>query len=627
MTSHQTLLDAGFSLDPDSHVFVSPRAAAPVPYSDGDDVECRLLRILDQAADVGLGSSDLAKNITDFPTRYHLCPSRANLLRPLSELLHGRVLEVGAGCGAISRFLGENGGSVVALEGSFRRALICRKRCRDLSNVAVFAGDLRDFQLSSQFDAVVVIGVLEYSRLFYGGVSGPAAMLQKCRQLLAPGGVLVLAIENQLGLKYFAGAPEDHLSIPFAGIEDQYGPSTQVTFGKNELQEILFQSGFPWQEFLYPFPDYKFPCAVLPASSLQHYSVTIASVLSMVAAPDQFTGYPRSFSEEMAWPVLLRNHLAEDLANAFLIVASDCAQRAARRVSIYTTSRRRAFSKVVMFDPQAQNPVALRSYLYPNRVTPHSAYEHRIDAEPLYRGRLCGEDFFSALNRPGWTEHDLVRCAGGWVDYLRRHATGAWLPPDFVDCTPFNLVMLADGTLHRFDQEWVGRQPTPMGFVLFRGFLDVLLRPRSCAPPGPLESARALDIVKRCIELTDAGAAQGMEEWLEREAELHEFAAGKGDIVRSVYPLLGIPPVRGAGGSGNEQPIQAAKLEEWRNRLTSTAAERDVAIAQTGAAKTELADVRARLSEAQTRLDEVLASRTWRWGIRIARMLGSLRSA
>jgi len=229
------------------------------------------------------------------------------------------------------------------------------------------------------------------------------------------------------------------------------------------------------------------------------------------------------------------------------------------------------------------------------------------------------------MNRPGWTEDDLVRCGGDWVDYLRRHATGAWLPPDFVDCTPFNIVTMEDGTLRRFDQEWVGRQPTPMGFVLFRGFLDVLLRPRSCAPPGALASTRALDIVERCIELIDPGAAQCTEDWLEREAELHEFASGNGDVVRRLYPRLGIPPVRRSSGFGNEQPVLAAKLEEWQNRLTAAAAEREVAIAETRAAATELADVRRLLSNSTARLDEVLSSRTWRWGIRIARLIGSLR--
>ena len=36
-------------------------------------------------------------------------------------------------------------------------------------------------------------------------------MLQRVRSLLKPEGKLIVAIENQLGLKYFAGAPEDHL--------------------------------------------------------------------------------------------------------------------------------------------------------------------------------------------------------------------------------------------------------------------------------------------------------------------------------------------------------------------------------------------------------------------------------
>lgn len=80
-----------------------------------------------------------------------------------------------------------------------------------------------------RFDVVTLIGVLEYARKYFSvepGNDPVKATLEKARRMLKPGGVFLLAIENQLGLKYFAGRPEDHNGVPMYGIEDLYGDSS-----------------------------------------------------------------------------------------------------------------------------------------------------------------------------------------------------------------------------------------------------------------------------------------------------------------------------------------------------------------------------------------------------------------
>ena len=52
-------------------------------------------------------------------------------------------------------------------------------------------------------------------------------------------GKLLIAIENKLGMKYFAGAPEDHTDIPFFGINGYPGNHSVRTFSKTELQELV----------------------------------------------------------------------------------------------------------------------------------------------------------------------------------------------------------------------------------------------------------------------------------------------------------------------------------------------------------------------------------------------------
>jgi len=193
-----------------------------ISYSDGDEVELRIAKIIDQASDISVLSTELRGHCTDWPSLYHLASTRANILRPFATALTGNILEIGAGCGAITRYLGESGANVLALEGSQRRAAIARSRTRDLGNVTVLAERFDQFQCEHQFDVMTLIGVLEYANLFIASDTPALTMLQRVRSLLKPNGKLIIAIENQLGLKYFAGSLEDHVAQPMYGIEGRY---------------------------------------------------------------------------------------------------------------------------------------------------------------------------------------------------------------------------------------------------------------------------------------------------------------------------------------------------------------------------------------------------------------------
>jgi hypothetical protein len=114
------------------------RSGHEFDYSDPDESERYLEAVIRASADRSFGSDELARHIRDWPSYYHLTARRGDLLRPFPSLLFGSVLEVGAGCGAITRFLGENAPSVVAVEGSARRARITAARCAGLPNVSVF---------------------------------------------------------------------------------------------------------------------------------------------------------------------------------------------------------------------------------------------------------------------------------------------------------------------------------------------------------------------------------------------------------------------------------------------------------------------------------------------------------
>ncbi len=238
-------------------------------YADGaEDV---VLRALQGANDTSSGSDELAAQIVDWPTRYHFSRLRANVVRPLRIDARHRVLDVGAGTGAIARHVGEQGARVVALEGSPSRARACAARCRDLPNVDTVSGSLdaflqSDIDAAGAFDVVLCIGVLEYNAGPRGD-AGAVEFLRSLQRFLRPGGSLVVAIENQLGLKYLLGYAEDHHGLAYLGVEGYPAVTGARTFSRKRLGDLLAAAGLVEPRWLFPFPDYKVTRVVLDASA------------------------------------------------------------------------------------------------------------------------------------------------------------------------------------------------------------------------------------------------------------------------------------------------------------------------------------------------------------------------
>ena len=131
-----------------------------ISYRDG--AEERLWEIVHQASDKSSGSIEMLESAEGWAEQYHTHPARANILRAVDIPRDAKVLEIGAGCGPITRYLGETAAVVDAVEPVVARARVARERTRDLRNVEVFAGQLEDLPALPTYDFVVVIGVLEY---------------------------------------------------------------------------------------------------------------------------------------------------------------------------------------------------------------------------------------------------------------------------------------------------------------------------------------------------------------------------------------------------------------------------------------------------------------------------------
>lgn len=459
-----------------------------INYSDGAATEERIAALVARSKDLSVLSGELKALCVDWPSTYHLGSNRANVLRPFAHFLaNASVLEIGAGCGAITRFLGESQAQVLALEGSPRRAAIARDRTRDLPNVEVLAERFDQFQTSTRFDVVTLIGVLEYASMFTTGDQPTLKMLRAARELLKPSGVLIIAIENQFGLKYFAGAPEDHLWVPMYGIEDQYQLGEPQTFGRVALAELIEAAGFHHSNFLAPFPDYKLPASIITeagfaAEAFDHSALAVQTARRDLQLPDTL-----AFSTELAWPTLAQNKLSLDLANSFLVLAhNDTSKNTVPPVLAfhYSTERHQAYCKETTFLQDSSGRIEAhykRLCPQPNQINKDYIHFQLPQKSDYVLGRPFSERMLRMVSRKGWTVEDVADCLLNYLETLNdlgqlnldlsRVTLSTRLPGEYVDMLPQNLIVRTDGTSSFIDKEWELVSDLPLGWLLFRSLL------------------------------------------------------------------------------------------------------------------------------------------------------------
>lgn len=298
--------------------------AAAFNYSDGEQSEHRLRSILESAQDLSSDSVELEQQIVDWPTEYHLSSTRANLLRGLNLEGVNTVLELGCGCGSISRYLGENDAlEVDSVEGSAVRASLAALRCGDLPNVSISNGNFNTLQFpEAHYDLVLFVGVAEYAGRFSERESDEAALqdlLALAKRAIKPDGVVLIAIENRVGLKYAMGACEDHYGVPYIGL-DNYPESTGIrTYSKVEWQSQIAQAGFDACHFAYPFPDYKIPNCIV-SEHCSPDNLDLQQALRTNKSRDYLSSFDLGALESKLWSALASAGVLGDLANSFMLL-------------------------------------------------------------------------------------------------------------------------------------------------------------------------------------------------------------------------------------------------------------------------------------------------------------------
>ncbi len=282
-------------------------------YSDGM-VEEELLSIVKNASPVEYPR--IIEEKKSWPILYHLSPLRGNIVDWLPIQAGDKVLEVGSGCGAITEKLSQKAGHVTCVDLSAQRSHINAYRNQERDNIEIHVGNFSDIEptLPEDYDFACMIGVFEYGQSYIHTHTPYEDFLKIMMKHVKKDGCIVIAIENRLGLKYWAGCKEDHVGTYFSGLEGYPEGGSARTFTRPGLEEIFHNCGVERYAFYYPYPDYKFPTTIFSDQRLPHVG----------ELTDNMRNFDRDrmvlFNEKYVFDGIVKDGLFDIFSNSYLAI-------------------------------------------------------------------------------------------------------------------------------------------------------------------------------------------------------------------------------------------------------------------------------------------------------------------
>ncbi|MCP3931686.1 MAG: glycosyltransferase [Bacteroidetes bacterium] len=470
----------------DSGVYLSN--CETIDYSEGSEAEAYLRRIFLESDDLTSYSVELESSIRDWSSEYHLTTTRANILRFLNLKGVNNGLELGCGCGSITRYLGELGIQVDAIEGGAARAELARLRCRDLDNVEIVQANFQELELPAQsYDAVFMIGVIEYASMFSpenkDDRAAIADIFRRIRSTLKPGGLLVLALENRMGLKYFFGAGEDHLAQPYVGIYDYPGKLGVRSYSRREWKQILNDNGWNNYSFSFPFPDYKLPRTILAEEFVNH-DPCAHSLLYRIESRDYLSSWTPFADEFLSWKGVHRAGLLPELANSFLIVASSEKSSVSQCVEndfvhFSAPGRQPAYRTVTS---KAVGASIVEKKNIGSQETAGNDLKQHLGSTPFHSGELLITSWIESLvsQSPFDTFTPYLR---EYHSFLIQNFSKNDNSSHLIELLPSNIIVDSQtGSWKTFDLEWLTPVPITIEYVFFRAVFWFAMHNRKMIP-------------------------------------------------------------------------------------------------------------------------------------------------
>ncbi len=513
-------------------------------YSDGRSTEKYLQKVFQQVEDLSSTSFELERYMKDWPSEYHLSRKRAQLLRGFKFDKSKKVLEVGCGCGAITRFLGETFDDVVAVEGNMARADLARQRTMGFDNVSVVCAPFQELEFTERFDIIFCIGVFEYSGVFIEGENPYDSALQYFSDLLTPDGTVVIAIENQFGIKYFSSSREDHSSRMFDGIEGyRYGGNKARTFGYEELNRRL-DKYFSNTDFYFPYPDYKIPSCIL---SEQFFSkVQAGELIGSIKSRDYYGEHKPLFDEYFSLLEIEKNNMLPFFSNSFLVFASN--KHKAPLPSgilgwLFSSDRIESLQTVTHFVEQNDGSVWSQKSLLSGEGSSESGLLSLSGSENKWiDGKSLQTMIRNRVKENNISIGDLISPCTVWLEALKQLATSEggrlMLEGQYFDHVWQN-TYIVNGECLFIDNEWTWHEIIPLNLIVIRSiylFLREISDLENLHPALKSSSSRAV-IIRLAKSLGIKLRKADFSEFVRFESELRR-------IMFSIKPLRKILSIR-----------------------------------------------------------------------------------
>lgn len=247
----------------------------------------------------------------------HLTTISQNILNwyPFEE--DASILEIGGNFGELTGLLCKKAKKVITIENNIKKAKAIAKRNEKVENLEIIVGEFNDIQISEKFDYITLIGSLPY--ISKANKQASKEFIKRLDNLLKPEGKLLIAVDNQFGIKYFVGNAEPYLEKKFVGLLNYNNEENKIeTYTRQKLIKILDENGYKSKNFYYPLPDYRMPNVIFSDLELPKYN-----------SIDKYMPYYTEKSDILVNEIdLFREILKTDdklftfFANAYLVEAS-----------------------------------------------------------------------------------------------------------------------------------------------------------------------------------------------------------------------------------------------------------------------------------------------------------------
>ena len=240
---------------------------------------------------------------------YAFSPLRENLFEWVEFEPDARILQIGSDYGSFTGILADRVKEVVVLDPRDENLEVNRIRHGERENVIYVRGDLRDqvqwkvYKPKLEADAKEIM-CQPFDYIILGGFlmeckkEEAIGLLREAADYLKPGGVMLAAVENETGVRYWMGAPKQENSY----LEPEF---------RSLFEELKKTWGGSFTMY-YPVPDYRYPVAVYSDHYLPETG-DVTNISKRYDGPGFWFG-----SEEEAMAKACQNGMFTKFNNSFL---------------------------------------------------------------------------------------------------------------------------------------------------------------------------------------------------------------------------------------------------------------------------------------------------------------------